>query len=135
MKRSMLGSVNVLVGLSLITVLSACSPTPSSPMELTTKDSGSHRTLAVGQQLTVSLDSNPSTGYRWALDGALPGTLQQVGAPKYTDTSHALGGGGTEVWTFKAIAKGSGSLKLKYWRSFEPTATPPDSFELAIDVR
>lgn len=106
-----------------------------SPLELTGQDSASQQTLAVGQQLKITLDSNPSTGYRWAVDGAVPPQLEQSGEAQYAGKSNALGAGGAEVWTFVGTSVGKGTLKLKYWRSFEPTAAPANTFEVSVNVR
>ena len=135
MKRAHRWILSVSAVLIAAAIFSGCSPTPPATLELTGKDSGSHQTLAVGQKLAVSLESNPTTGYRWALDGALPPVLRREGEPAYTSSSSLPGAGGTEVWTFVGVSAGSGTLKLKYWRSFEPTATPPQSFEVSVDVK
>ncbi len=123
------------IGIVLVGLLVGCTPTSTAPLELGSADSGSSQTLAVGQQLKVSLDSNPTTGYRWAVDGALPPQLEQLGEPEFTAQSSALGAGGVETWTFVGTSAGACTLKLKYWRSFEPTAPPADAFEVNLDVR
>lgn len=56
----------------LALTLSACVWNSASPVELNGQDSGGQQGIAIGQQLRISLDSNPSTGYRWAIDGAIP---------------------------------------------------------------
>ncbi len=111
-----------------------CHGTPS-PVELTQADSGTSQEVAVGQELRITLDANPSTGYRWAVDGRLPEQLEQRGEPRYTAGSSALGAGGTEVWTFAGKQAGAGSLRLKYWRSFEPTVAPIATFAVNVRVR
>lgn len=123
------------IGMVLVGSLIGCAPKSPPPLVLGSKDSGSSQTLAVGQQLMVSLDSNPTTGYRWAIDGALPPQLGQVGESKFTAQSSAIGAGGVEVWTFVGKSAGAGMLRLKYWRSFEPTAAPANVFEAAFNVR
>lgn len=123
------------IGVVLVGPLVACAPKTTSPLELASARSGSRQTLAVGQQLKISLDSNPTTGYRWAVDGTLPPQLEQVGQSKYTAQSSAIGAAGVEVWTFVGKSVGTGALKLKYWRSFEPTAAPFRTFEVGVEVR
>jgi inhibitor of cysteine peptidase len=112
-----------------------CSGTPKAALELTDGDAGSTQALAVGQQLKVTLEANPTTGYQWALDGELPAQLEQKGAPVYSAESGAIGAGGTEVWTFVGKAAGDGELKLKYWRSFESTVPPVKSFAVNVGVK
>jgi inhibitor of cysteine peptidase len=118
-----------------IVLLTACAAKPAAPVELTQNDSGTTQALATGQELLVTLDSNPTTGYRWSLDGALPSTLKQAGEPKFTSGSSAMGAGGAEVWTFTGAAAGDAKLRLKYWRSFEPTAAPAKTFVVTVSVK
>jgi len=116
-----------------VVTLSGCAE-PSETIVLTGANDGTKQRLAVDQELTITLEANPTTGYQWAVDGALPVQLEQVGESEYESGSSAIGAGGTEVWTFKGKQPGRGVLKLKYWRSFEPTAAPVDTFELTVDV-
>jgi sulfatase modifying factor 1 len=75
--------------------------------------------VAVGEEFTVELASNPSTGYSWALAGALPSWLEQVGMTYVPTNPGMIGGGGTESWTFRATAAGSGTLMFQYLRPWE----------------
>lgn len=115
-------------------LLAACAAKPP-PLRLDTGDDGASRSLAVGQQVVVTLDANPTTGYQWAVDGKLPPQLEQVGEPRLTPDSKALGSGGTQVWTFAGTRKGKAALRLKYWRSFEPTVPPIATYSVGLDVR
>jgi inhibitor of cysteine peptidase len=136
MTRPLRVLVTVSIGVLLAVALSGCGSTTSSTVELTARDGGSLQTIAVGQSIRISLDSNPSTGYRWEIDGAVPPILEESGAAQYVGgATSAPGAGGTEVWTFVGKSAGAGTLKLKYWRSFEPTATPAKTFEVSVDVR
>jgi inhibitor of cysteine peptidase len=120
--------------LALVLAMSGCASTSESPLELTAEDSGTTQTLAVGQQMSVTLEANPTTGYSWAIDGALPQQLEQAGEPAYAAESDLVGAGGAETWTFRAASAGQGVLKLKYWRSFEPTVPPENAFEVTVNV-
>lgn len=135
MTRSMKTGALLVACLVVCAVASACAAAPRAAIDLTAKDNGSKQTLAVGQQLRVTLDANPTTGYQWSVDGSLPSQLAQVGSAAYTSHSTAIGGGGSDLWTFTGASTGTGSLKLKYWRSFEPTATPAKTFEVQVEVR
>lgn len=109
---------------------------PAATLELTQKDSGSTQEMSVGQKMRITVEANHTTGYRWDLDGAAPPQLQQAGPPEYvTSATGLMGAGGNEVWTFAASSRGEGGLKLKYWRSFEPTSPPAATFEVAVTVK
>jgi len=114
--------------------LSGCS-SASGPIVLSEKDAGSVQQLAVGQRLEITLEANPTTGYQWAVDGGLPPCIEQIGEPEYKAQSSAIGGGGTETWTFAGKSAGQGDLKLKYWRSFEPTVPPVKTFSVTVHVK
>lgn len=125
----------LVVGVALAVLLAGCAPKADRTVEIGAADAGSRQTIAVGQQLRISLESNPTTGYQWALDGEVPAQLEQIGDPEYTAESDAIGAGGTEVWTFAGKLAGTETLRLKYWRSFEPEATPEETFEVEVEVR
>lgn len=125
--------VMVVATLSLAAGLGGC----GSPevLALTDADAGTSHEMSVGDKLTVTLESNPTTGYRWDVDGDLPPQLALVGEPEFTPESSAMGAGGTEVWTFQAADAGSAKLGLKYWRSFEETVPPVKKWSVDVNVR
>eukprot|EP00292_Cryptomonas_paramecium_P024196 CAMPEP_0113680918 /NCGR_PEP_ID=MMETSP0038_2-20120614/11640_1 /TAXON_ID=2898 /ORGANISM="Cryptomonas paramecium" /LENGTH=144 /DNA_ID=CAMNT_0000599461 /DNA_START=13 /DNA_END=447 /DNA_ORIENTATION=- /assembly_acc=CAM_ASM_000170 len=76
--------------------------------------------LDVGDEFTVNLESNPTTGYSWQLVSSSE-YIEKVDN-KYVATSSQpglVGGGGTDVWTFKGKAPGSGELVFAYKRPWE----------------
>lgn len=124
-----------ILGMALAMAAAGCASGPPTPLELDKEDSGSNQTLSVGQELRIALDSNPTTGYMWSVDGAIPEQLSQTGDSEFKETSAAIGTGGIETWGFKAKSTGEGRLKLKYWRSFEPTAAPAQTFDIGVTVK
>ena len=74
---------------------------------------------AVGEELTVTLGSNPTTGFRWSEFAEISDeTIVQ-------QTSHVFvgpgidkppGTPGEEVWTFKALKKGTTTISMEYSR-------------------
>lgn len=115
---------------------------PSMPAEstvdkmLTNADNKSDVTLKVGDTLTVALNSNPSTGYSWKL-GADDGTvLAAVGEPQFSlgNKTPVPGAGGTETFTFNAVAKGTMTLTLSYVRPWETTVTPTPDDVWSVEV-
>jgi inhibitor of cysteine peptidase len=100
-------------------------------------DAGTTAGVAVGGTVTVNLPGNPTTGYNWAVDGAMPPELQSQGAPTFATSGAAgqVGAGGEVTLKFTATKSGTGDLRLKYWRSFEPTAAPVKTWSAKIDVK
>jgi predicted secreted protein len=97
-----------------------CAFGPKAPVALAAADSGQPLQLAVGQQLTLTLVSNHTTGYRWVWMNPVNPVLRQVGDAVYQPSQSALegmtGGGGTERWTFEATAPGKTTLQVEYRR-------------------
>jgi inhibitor of cysteine peptidase len=134
MKRALRLLVLMSVAVVAVGLSPGCTGGSSDVIELTQADDGSTLDARVGQQIRITLEANPTTGYLWAVDGEVPGQLRQVAEADYTSESDAIGAGGSEVWIFEAVSAGEGDLRLKYWRSFEPEAEPEDAFEITVRV-
>lgn len=81
--------------------------------------------VSAGQTFTITLDSNPSTGYKWDLAGALDEKIVQLVKSEYKPPAEQIPGrGGKETWTFKATGKGETRIALKYIRPWEKDVTP-----------
>lgn len=117
----------MMVGLSL----AACSPAPKPPVTAEAPeaetDAGDSIRTKTGETFTVALDSNPTTGYGWALDGKEDGTVVRKVSDAYVGKAHPpgmVGVGGTERWTFQAEKKGKTALHFIYRRPWEKDAAP-----------
>jgi len=104
-------------------------------VELTAADNGKTVDADIGSTLVVKLEGNPTTGYTWSTDGSLPPIVKEDGAASYEASSSAIGAGGTMMMTYSATQAGSGDLKLKYWRTFEPTVPPVATFQVMLKVK
>jgi inhibitor of cysteine peptidase len=97
--------------------------------------SGSEIELSAGDQLVVTLDSNPSTGYVWEIQAVDAAVLQPVGEWEYSSTSDLMGAGGKETRRFIALTPGKTSLQMEYHRPWERDASPARTFEVAVTVK
>jgi len=97
-------------------------------MELRQEDSGSHRTAQVGEELTVVLTENPTTGYRWhsKIDAR---ALQQTG-DRYEGPPGPRGAAGTRQLTFRVLRPGPARLQIVKRRPWEDTAVEEFSIDL-----
>ncbi|MFA5104957.1 MAG: protease inhibitor I42 family protein [Candidatus Margulisiibacteriota bacterium] len=88
-----------------------------------------------GQSFTVTLKSNPTTGYGWKIASIRPkGIIQMIGS-KYTAPSTGLAGaGGVEIWTFKAVKKGAAQIMFSYQRPWEKDIPPIETRNIRIIV-
>jgi inhibitor of cysteine peptidase len=109
--------------LLLLLLLSACNGTervptdPSQPIE-----------VEEGDEFTIVIDSNPTTGYEWRLvedtpNGAVAEFVNQEYDP---DEPGATGSGGVDIWTFRGVAAGETEIMLGYF--------PPDGSDVPQTV-
>lgn len=78
---------------------------------------------AVGENFTVSLESNQSTGYSWSVGMISDNAQVVVTGMDYDLPDNAMTGqGGAEVWHLKAVAPGTVKLLFYYARSWEKDA-------------
>jgi predicted secreted protein len=117
-----------------LVVLAGCASAPPAQL-VSSADNGTTRDLAVGQQLQVTLDARPDSGYRWETVSEPGDALSAVGSPTYLPHSTQAGLGGSQVWVFRAQHPGTSILQLRYQRSFETTTPPLDTFALSVNIR
>lgn len=93
--------------------------------------------LHSGQNLILSLPSNPSTGYRWAIQDSAGGVLKTLGPEVYRNPEDAgiVGAAGVSTWRFQAFNPGSGRLRLTYQQPWAPEVPPVETFDCAIAVK
>jgi len=93
------------------------------PLDLTEADDGRVLRCRVGDRLRLSLFANPSTGYRWVPDGALPATLS-LHEDDYRARGAAVGSGGDMRWTLQALQAGQATLVMRLCRTWQADAPP-----------
>jgi len=94
--------------------------------------------VAVDDSFTVTLCSNPTTGFQWAKSAQISDqtVLEQVDhefiPPEAKDVE---GAAGKEVWTFKAFKKGTSSVSMEYSRPWEGGEKEAWTFVLTVVVK
>jgi inhibitor of cysteine peptidase len=119
----------------LLLVLAACSSTGGNPLMLTEKNDGQNVQMSNGQQLVVTLEGNPTTGYTWEVDTIDQAILKQIGEPEFKASSGALGAGGLMTLQFQAVSQGETPLRLVYHRPWEQDIAPEKTFEVNVVVK
>ncbi len=77
----------------------------------------------IGENFTISLESNQSTGYSWSVGMVSDNAQVVVAGMDYDLPDNAkTGQGGAEVWHMKAVAPGTVKLMFYYARSWEKEA-------------
>jgi len=84
--------------------------------------------VQVGDEFTVSLESNPTTGFAWTLVEVLPDWLEQTDY-QYKPSVHEpgmVGSGGIDEWTYRAKAAGATTLLYVYRQPWISKEVPPE---------
>ncbi|HZT33653.1 MAG TPA: protease inhibitor I42 family protein [Bryobacteraceae bacterium] len=92
--------------------------------------------VKAGEQFTVSLPSNRTTGYRWIMAGEPARDVVRLVREEYKAPGRAAAGaGGEERWTFQAVGPGSAKWRMLYARPWEKPARPGKELALAVRVK
>lgn len=129
--------VAMMVGLTACGTGSKAAADPPKTVNLEASDSGRTVSLRPSDTLVVTLESNASTGFAWALTGKPDAAILELAssdyvAPTATATPMLVGAPGEEVWRFRANGEGSTSLELTYRRASGETAGTP--FTVTVQV-
>jgi len=101
---------------------------------VTEADSGKTLTLEKGENFTLRMKENPSTGYNWNLDvsGGLTVLSDEYSQdPAFEDYA---GSPGTHTWIIEAEDTGRQKVKGTYKRSWEWSSDGEKSFKLTVRV-
>ena len=96
-------------------------------------DDGKTVRLHVGDQLTIDLHENATTGYRWAFDAADPAIATVRGA-EFTGAA-GVGAGGRMRWVVTAVASGETRLHGKLWRQWEGEGSVKQRYAVTVRVQ
>lgn len=123
------------LALAVAVALSGCGSSGS-----TSKSQGTSSTMDVkaGQDFTISLQSNPTTGFQWQiaepLNTKVVKKVSSVYQPSQSGTNK-VGAGGVEIWTFKAAGKGQDDIKMQYVRPNDKGAKPTEERVFSVTVQ
>jgi inhibitor of cysteine peptidase len=114
----------------------ACATT--STIKLTEQDQGRAVKLVQGQQLRISLDANPTSGFRWYEPVVTDGVLKRMGEPQFVrddPNDEHITGRGKLTWLFQAARPGQQTVRLEYGRPFERDLKPVRvvSFDVQVE--
>ena len=93
--------------------------------------------LNVNDTFTVTLCSNPSTGFQWSEVAEISdqAVLEQTDH-EYTPPEGTLAGAaGEETWTFKALEKGTTGITMEYSRPWEGGEKAEWTFNVTVTVK
>ena len=124
-----------LIVMTIVTLMTACSSLPKQ-VSADASSSGKQIEIAVGGSITVTLDSNATTGYSWEFKGiSNPAILEKTDNKYEAPTTGLMGAGGKEVWTFKALKAGTTTLSMEYSQPWEGGQKGANSFNVTVVVK
>ena len=131
-----IASLSRIAAVSSLSLLAACTQTPSTVNLDEERVSRCPLELGRGPAGLINLRSNPTTGFRWQVQDAAPGVLRSLGPEVYSnpEDSGLVGSAGQSSWRFEAAQPGSGRLLLVYRRPWETGVAPAQTFDCQITV-
>lgn len=144
--RSAVYSSFIVIVLGMLMVLAGCGPIndvdgvgKSEEVNLSAKDNGGQIEVDAGQTLVLTLESNPTTGFRWEVVEDKDAVLQPTGDAEFKVASELdpppPGTGGVEIFRFEAVQAGETLLELVYHRPWEESVEPLEAFSMQVIVR
>ena len=114
-------------------------PAGSEEVNVNEQDNGCKINLKQEQLVVVTLQSNPTTGYRWELIDNQDSILEQIGEAEFKPSDAPavppIGDGGCEIFHFMAANKGQMTLTLVYRRPWEAGVEPLSTFSIRVAVQ
>lgn len=136
-----LGLILTCATLSLLLCLPSCTTGTSVEAScddfMQQKDISKEVTVAVGDSFKVTLCSNATTGFQWSESAQISDTtvVQQTDHKFVSpETEGLVGAPGKEVWTFKALKKGTSTISMEYGRPWEGGEKGEWTFDLTVVV-
>jgi len=135
--------ISVFILLTIALWLVACAPSTGTSIEGSCDDFGQQPhmskqiNVAAGDIFTVTLCSNATTGFEWSESAQISDqtVVQQTGHGFVGPDTGLVGAPGKEVWTFKALKKGTSTIALEYSRPWEGGEKGEWTFNLTVAVK
>ena len=142
----------IMAGLAVIVLLSqlACSPSSEEEASATVgipcnafieqKHISEQVEFTAGEWFTVTLCSNPTTGFRWDEEAQISdtGVLKQVQhefiGPE-SEPPPPPGTPGQQVWSFRTLKEGTATVSLEYSRPWEGGEKGEWTYTLTVTVK
>lgn len=132
------GAISALSGIAAVSILAmlSCGCGGCGSKSLNFTDSSKPIVLETGDEFTITLDANATTGYQWQLAEKPDASVVKKVSEEYKpEDVNRAGAGGKDVWTFKAVGKGDTSISLIYVRSWEEDKPPSDAKLFSVTVK
>ena len=125
-------SKQILFILVITSLLTACG---SKTESLQVTDPAKPIQVNAGEEFQIVIESNPTTGYHWDIIGDLAGVEFVKNDYKSTSQPGLVGGGGVDVWTFKAVSAGEAHITLGYYPPSNDPTDPQQTTTFTVIVK
>jgi inhibitor of cysteine peptidase len=134
---------SLITPIALLLLITACAATPPGPPavengELTNAADGTRIAIKRGGELKVILDASITTGFQWQSPTNPAPVMSAIGTPIYVAKAadpRFVGGGGMNIFRFRAEAPGQIALQFEYRRSWETTVPPAKTLRYDVVVQ
>jgi inhibitor of cysteine peptidase len=136
--------VSIFAMLVLLLLLAACTLATGTSVAVSCDNFGEQphiskqMAVAAGNTFTVTLCSNATTGFQWSESAQISDqtVVQQTGHEFVSpENTGVVGAAGNEVWTFKALKKGTSTITMEYSRPWEGGEKGVWTFNLTVTVK
>jgi inhibitor of cysteine peptidase len=100
---------------------------------LTKTDNGKSVEAGVGDEITVQLAENPTTGYRWHVERA--DGVELIESSYQLDSPAQAGSGGTRIFRFLVKEPSAARIELKHWEMWEGDKSVNERFTVNIKAK
>lgn len=131
----------VIVAVVVVAVLAivggiACVNIYLNPSNVSVSENQTNVQINKGQEFTIKLSSNATTGYSWNVDDVYDKTIiTKISSVYKAPNTDLTGAPGEEWWVFRGTSTGTTSLTFNYARSWETGVSPINSKTFNITVR
>jgi len=120
--------------LLLLFLIAKCHP-PDEMLSLKIDHNGQQLTVSPNQEIFLTLEANPTTGYTWEVIAFDTTILKQIQDIQFKPQSQLLGAPGEQSLRFRAQHSGKTLLTLKYHRPWEKDSAPLKTYSVEIIVQ
>ena len=92
-------------------------------------DPGAVIQVAVGEEFTIALAGNPTTGYAWQVRS--DGQILELLGQEFELGGEGVGAGGLEVFHFRALATGETEIACEYRRPWDKETRETKRFRVS----
>lgn len=91
------------------------------------------KVVVENKDITITLKSNPSTGYQWSYELSDNAAIESSGESfKGGDSATTAGAPGTQTYTFKGVKAGETTITLTYVRPWEERSDADEQCKVIV---